>query len=51
MKKPKQTELLHLVAVDVTALYHIMSRNLARQALKKALQVVNLLIVKTLQRL
>ena len=41
MKKPKQTESLHLVAADVTALYPTISRNLVGQALKKALQVVS----------
>ena len=41
MKKPKQTESLHLVAADVIALYPTMSRNLVGQALKKALQVVS----------
>ena len=41
MKKPKQTESLHLVAADVTALCPTISRNLVGKALKKALQVIN----------
>ena len=41
MKKPKQTELLYLVAAYVTALYPTFSRNLVRQTLKKALQVIS----------
>ena len=41
MKKPKQTESLHLVAAEVAALYPTITKNLVEQALKKALQVVS----------
>ena len=41
MKKPKQTESLHLVAAEVAALYPTITKNLVEQALKRALQVVS----------